>query len=211
MQQHPETSIAPVIEALEAAYARLSDEFGLPPVTIVVASGAGRRPKWGHFHAGQYRLPEGSEEKPVHELLIAAESFRREPHETFGTLVHEAAHAFNEANGIKDTSRGGRYHNKRFKKTAESFGLSIGFDDSIGHSPTTVPQATRDTYADEIAAIGAATKVFRDFPEAATKPKARNNPKLTCECGFVIRASRKTIEETAIMCGNCQTWFKESD
>ncbi|WP_281783731.1 hypothetical protein [Sinimarinibacterium flocculans] len=205
-----ETSVAPVIVALEGAYDRLAREFDLPPVTIVVATGAdGRSAKWGHFAPERYVADDAAPR--VDEILIAAESLSREPHETFGTLVHEAAHAFNRANGIQDTSRGNRYHNKRFKKTAESFGLSIGFDPSIGHSPTTVPQETRDAYAKEIQAIADATQVFRAQAPQASRPKARNNPKLTCECGFIIRASQSVIDATTIMCGSCQTWFTQQD
>lgn len=204
-----ETSVAPVISALERAYRKLDRQFGLPPVTIVIATGSGRTPKWGHFHADQYATDPRAEAADVHEILIAAESLSREPHETFGTLVHEAAHAFNRANGIKDTSRGNRYHNKKFKTTAESFGLSIGFDPTIGHSPTTVPQATRDAYAKEIEAIGKATKVFRAMAPQA-KPKARNNPRAFCGCEpfRILRISEKQFDEGPITCGVCGEDFK---
>jgi hypothetical protein len=42
---------------------------------------------------------------------------------TFGVLVHEAAHALAGARGIKDTSRGGTYHNGRFAELAAELGL----------------------------------------------------------------------------------------
>ena len=38
--------------------------------------------------------------------------------------------------GVKDTSRGGTYHNKRFKAEAERRGLLIGYDSRIGWSVT---------------------------------------------------------------------------
>jgi hypothetical protein len=43
----------------------------------------------------------------------------------FGTLVHEAAHALGTVRGIKDTSRGGQYHNKRYRDLAVELGLSV--------------------------------------------------------------------------------------
>ena len=37
----------------------------------------------------------------------------RTPADVLDTLLHEAAHALAAARGIKDTSRQGRYHNKK--------------------------------------------------------------------------------------------------
>ena len=40
-------------------------------------------------------------------------------------IVHEAAHALATARGIKDTSRGGTWHNKAFRVLAEELGLTV--------------------------------------------------------------------------------------
>jgi hypothetical protein len=40
-------------------------------------------------------------------------------------LVHEAAHALATARGVKDTSRGGTWHNERYKALAEELGLIV--------------------------------------------------------------------------------------
>ncbi len=50
--------------------------------------------------------------------------------------------------GSQDTSRGGKYHNKKFKDIAESMGLVISHDPVIGHhvaalNSRTVPQGDR--------------------------------------------------------------------
>ena len=55
---------------------------------------------------------------------------------TIATLIHEMTHHYCAMAGIKDTSRGGTYHNKKFKQEAEKRGLIIGYDPRIGHSPT---------------------------------------------------------------------------
>lgn len=45
-------------------------------------------------------------------------------------------HLYCMVNGIKDTSNGGRYHNKRFKVEAEQRDLKIGYAKHIGYSVT---------------------------------------------------------------------------
>lgn len=40
-------------------------------------------------------------------------------------VVHEAAHALGTARGIKNTSRGGTWHNERYKALAEELGLLV--------------------------------------------------------------------------------------
>lgn len=61
--------------------------------------------------------------------------------ETISTLMHEMAHLYNILNVIKDTSRGGVYHNKKFKETAEAHGLIIEFNEHIGWSITHLQDA----------------------------------------------------------------------
>ena len=43
-------------------------------------------------------------------------------------------HLYCNEQGIKDTSRGNTYHNKRFKEIAESHGLTVSYDERIGWS-----------------------------------------------------------------------------
>jgi hypothetical protein len=56
------------------------------------------------------------------EVLITADGLAGSATDVMGTLVHEATHAIAFQRGIKDTSRQGRYHNRRFKTIAEEIG-----------------------------------------------------------------------------------------
>ena len=47
------------------------------------------------------------------ELFVAGECLAEGPRQTLQTMLHEAVHALAHARGVKDTSRGGKYHNKR--------------------------------------------------------------------------------------------------
>ena len=50
--------------------------------------------------------------------------------------MHEMVHYYCHTQGIKDTSRGNTYHNKRFKEEAEKRGLMISSAPHIGYSVT---------------------------------------------------------------------------
>jgi len=52
------------------------------------------------------------------------------------TLCHEMVHYYCQLNGIADVSKGGRYHNKNFKRESEARGLLIGYHKYIGYSVT---------------------------------------------------------------------------
>ena len=54
-----------------------------------------------------------------HELNLGAETLNRPIEEVVATIMHEMVHLYNIANGVQDCSRGGTYHNKRFRDEAE--------------------------------------------------------------------------------------------
>jgi hypothetical protein len=96
----------------------------------------------GHFAAERWQ-PAGSDDVYVHELMIGGKGLRRGAPEVFATLLRGAAHALARVRGIQDTSRQGRYHNKRFKQLGEELGLVIARDPRIGSSLTTAPVGDR--------------------------------------------------------------------
>ena len=71
-----------------------------------------------------------------HELNIGAGTLDRPIENVVATLLHECVHLWNLQKGIQDTSRGGQYHNKRFKAMAEQCDLKISYDPRIGWSIT---------------------------------------------------------------------------
>ena len=105
-------------------------EGSLPPVVITVQSS----PKaYGHYTTWDAWR---QDEKGYREINLGAENLSRAIELTISTLLHEMVHHYCAMAGIKDTSRGGTYHNKKFKAEAEKRGLVIGYDPRIGHSPT---------------------------------------------------------------------------
>ena len=70
------------------------------------------------------------------EINIGAGTLARPIENVCATLLHEMVHYYCHVNGIKDTSRGNTYHNKRFKEIAESHGLIVGHDEKYGWTLT---------------------------------------------------------------------------
>lgn len=71
-----------------------------------------------------------------YELNIGAGTIDRPIENVVSTMLHEMVHIYHLQHDIQDTSRGGTYHNKRFKAKAESVGLLIEYDNRIGYSIT---------------------------------------------------------------------------
>ena len=80
-------------------------------------------------------------ESTRHELNIGAGTLDRPIENVVATLVHECVHLWNLQNGVQDCSRGGQYHNKKFKSLAEKCDLKISYDPRIGWSITEPTEA----------------------------------------------------------------------
>lgn len=89
---------------------------------------------YGHVTAyKQWHRADGEER---HELNIGAGTLDRPIENVVATMLHEMVHLWNIKENVKDCSRGGTYHNKKFKEAAEARDLSISYDERIGWSVT---------------------------------------------------------------------------
>ena len=116
----PFSKMSRALSALEHIYNNLNTDFfdgELPVPIITVQSKPG---SMGHCTVAKvWRKKEDS----AYELNIAAEVLNYPIEETLDTLLHEMVHLYCRENGIKEVSRGEKYHNKRFKMEAERRGL----------------------------------------------------------------------------------------
>jgi hypothetical protein len=175
-----------------------------PDVPRPVITLAGSRRKWGHY--AHNRWDAGGTAVP--ELFISGEGLRRGAPGTFATLLHEAAHGIGAARGIQDTSRDGRYHNRRFKALAEEVGLHVEQDGSRGWTATTLPPATFDAYAQAIGKLDKAIQAWRQG-ETSTRPPSRNLALAFCACDPArrIRVAPATFGLGGIACLVCESLF----
>src|SRR5215212_2083800 len=148
-----------LVAALEHAWTAIRRHHpDVPQVVIVVASGSdprSRRLNLGHFAAGRWQLTSPHAPTDRAEVLVSGEGLQRGPVEVLGTLLHEAAHGLAYARRISDTSRQGRYHNRRYASLAREVGLEVAHLDPIGWSPTSVPDPIAAPYSDVLAELGA--------------------------------------------------------
>ena len=146
-----------------------------------------------------------------HELNIGAGTLDRPIEDVVATVLHEMVHLYNLQHGIQDCSRGGTYHNKRFRDAAEARDLRISYDSRIGWSITEPTDALIEYILNQgwseihmnrhdgfsmrgIGGKGAAG----GMPTGTPKPSSTR--KLICPCcGNSVRAT-KTVR---IMCMDC--------
>ena len=147
-----------------------------------------------------------------HELNIAAGTLDRPIEEIVSTLLHEMVHLMNLQNGVQDCSRGGTYHNRKFKAAAEACDLHIDYDERIGWSVTSPTEALIDFIIEEgwedicmsredgcISRTPGRGSPDRT-PTTPTTPKKSSTRKYICPgCKMSVRATR----EVNLICGDC--------
>jgi hypothetical protein len=201
-----------MVAALERAWAGIARRHPEVPARVAFAIGsgtAGRAGGWvkGHYAAGRWH--DRGDASVAHEVFVSGELLGQDAQDVLATLPHEAAHALAHERKLQDTSRGGRYHNARYRALASELGLDVARDESIGWSLTTIPPETAGRYRRELAALTAALIAARR-PEPAGRGGRTNNNNglaLVCGCGRRVRASVTVAEQGPIVCGLCHTPF----
>jgi hypothetical protein len=129
-----------------------------------------------------------------------------------GTLLHEAAHGLAQARAVQDTSRQGRYHNRRYAAFARELGLEVTSVKPIGWSATTVPEPTAAAYTGQLEELQAALVLWRrQEHRLGSSGRSRNLLAAACGCGRRIRAAKATLAEAPIVCGLCAQPFEPEE
>ena len=156
MNSNESTNASKIVALLEECYRTL--QYSAPDLPLVFFKlDHGRKlggQTWGHFAPGAWTV----DGEARHEVMVASECLAAGATQVLQTLIHEAVHALAEARSIKDTSRQGRYHNRRFLKLAEELGLSYDDDrnkdekgrlvpdERIGYSHVILTEETKTRY-----------------------------------------------------------------
>ena len=219
-----------LVAACEAGWAAIQAHHPqVPDTVIVLGTGVerGRLVKLGHWWGGQWRV--GAEARG--EVLLAGEALHLPPEAVFEVLLHEAAHGLAAARNVRDTSRGGRYHNANYKAVAAEVGLRPRRFDPYGFARTELTPATAETYADVIAGIGARMRLARGLPVQRAvgieggvegiagggreadggrrKGSRSGQPAAECGCepGRKLRMAPSVLERGPVICGLCGSEF----
>lgn len=173
------TPTLPILTALDFAYTTIRTKHPeVAPTNIVV--GASSQKNHGHFQAGAWHG------KATSEIFLSGETLRRGAADVFATLLHEAVHASAHAQGIKDTSRNGRYHNTKYKLLAESFGLVAGQTEKYGYTDTYLSKEALKLYAPEISMLNKALKAYRIPVSVEKAPRVPKTVKLRTKSGRTV-------------------------
>ncbi|MGZ4690868.1 MAG: hypothetical protein ACXVL8_02785 [Acidimicrobiia bacterium] len=194
----------------------------VPHPVIVLGSGVerGRLVKLGHWWAARW-IADGEARG---EVLLAGEALHLPAPQVFEVLLHEATHGLNAARGVKDASRGGRYHNGLFKATAEELGLTVTLLPPYGWAQTALGPAATQRYTAEIEAIEAATRIARKLTDktattgdgshgrddgtetAGDRSRDPTGPSM-CGCGRRMRMAPSVLARGPVICGLCGEAF----
>jgi hypothetical protein len=259
----PAATGSSLIAALEHTWTTIRKQRPeLPEVVFITGTGLRHATassvdaKWGHFGAQRWvkGRPQPTSPPPTEtsqtaglhvqpdrkpELFVAGECFAEGATHTLVTILHEAVHALAHVRGVKDTSRQGKYHNRRFLELAAELDLEWPADAKAhpvaGFSEVRLSEVARIFYADTIAELDAAIGLHLDSfrrlrlggvqTTADTTPegdgaggeegggKTFNRSKLVCDCypERSIRVSPKQAERGPILCGMCGAEFRSYD
>lgn len=220
-------SASELVAACEQAWTAIQDHHAeVPDVVIVLGSGVerGRLVKLGHWWGGRW-IADGDVRG---EVLLAGEALHLTPETVFEVLLHEAAHGLNAAQRIQDSSRGGRYHNVRFKATAEDLGLVVEQGRPYGWARTSLGPVARSRYDTEIARLGDAMRIARRVAadvrigestaeqgadsgkNGGTQPRPEPPRPATCGCGRRMRMAPSVLAQGPVLCGVCGLEFSTS-
>lgn len=156
-----------------------------------------------------------SGEKGRKELNIGAGTLNRHIEHIVATMLHEMVHIYCMDNGIQDTSRGYKYHNKKFKEEAEKRDLEISHHESYGWTITNptdrlIEFCLENDLADiKVVRLDAITdflppkkpKAGRD-EENDGEPTTRRSStrKYQCPC---CKNSVRATKDLSLICGDC--------
>lgn len=197
---------------LEKMFRRLNEQYFNGELTEPIITVAPTKGAYGHCTVGEIWSKATGDS--VREINIASGTLARPIEETVATLLHEMVHLYNLENNIQDTSRGGSYHNKKFKQAAECRGLKIDHHPTYGWtitSPTEeliefiISEGWNDIAMNRLdiegysrGKGGTATGGMAGIPI----PK-KTNWKWTCpSCGLIARTTCVKMEGQ-LVCGIC--------
>ena len=165
---------------------------------------------YGHVTVGKVWDSNGTER---HELNIGAGTLTRPIEQIVATMLHEMVHLYNLARGVQDTSRGGSYHNTKFRNEATKRDLDIAHHEKYGWTITSPSdnlimwcldrdlieiQVNRHDGISIAPPPGGKSGTPTIKPTTGTKPSSTR--KYVCpHCRASVRATR----EISLICGEC--------
>lgn len=202
-----DATLRPVIEKLENLFSIFNkryynNELEIPVITVSPDTTKGT---YGWCTSWKAWKRTKDAEAGYYEINMCAEHLSRSFDELCSTLLHEMTHLYNLQNSVQDTSRGGTYHNKKFKQVAEQHGLIIEQHHKYGWTITTLNNESKQ-FIEQLNDTG-----FQIYRDSAAKIKtkeasAQSSRKYVCPCcGLIVRATK----EVHVQCMECEMELEE--
>lgn len=201
-----EKSLKPVIEKLENYFSKANERFYNNELQkpVITVSPDDTKGAYGWCTGWKAWKDADNKDDGYYEINICAEYLSRPFEEVIGTLMHEMVHLYNIQKGIKDTSRAGTYHNKKFKEAAEAHGLAPEKDEKygwIGRKLNDEGKAFVESIKDD------SFKLFREKQMKVSMASKSSSRKYVCpSCGLIIRATKVV----RVICAECDCELEEA-
>lgn len=203
------TKMSRAVGQLEKIYYHLNADFfdGTLPVPIITVQS--KPGTYGHCTTSKVWK---RKEDNAYELNIAAEVLDFPIEETLDTMIHEMVHLYCRENGIKEVSRGGKYHNRKFKEEAEKRGLECYPYGQYGWntkpSDRLIEYALSKEWTEICIGRGIGFQGIRTGIGGTSQPAGQSNGgkrpsstrKLQCPC---CKNSVRATKSVRIMCMDC--------
>lgn len=203
------TKMSRAVGFLEKIYYHLNIDFfeGTLPIPIITVQS--KPGSYGHCTTSKVWKRKNDN---AYELNIAAEVLDYPIEETLDTMIHEMVHLYCRENGIKEVSRGGKYHNSRFKEEAEKRGLDCYKYGQYGWntkpSDRLIEYALSKEWSEICIGRGMGFQGVRTGGGGTFQPVGQNNGgkrpsstrKLQCPC---CKNSVRATKSVRIMCMDC--------
>ena len=190
-------SITPIITYLEIAHSELNVNLfgGALKKPVITVQTQGKKSCYGWFWSQRWQ----NTTEQLDEINFSAEYLKRPIKEIGLTLIHEMVHQYANTIGIKDTSRAGRWHNKKFAGLAEKAGLVAPKKPDPKHGYAFVSWGDRAAKAfDSIDS----TEFLLARNTLAAKKKGTGKMLLwQCLCETKIQSGRQDLNITCNDCG----------
>ena len=148
---------------------------------------------------------ENEQDEGEYEINLSAQYLNCPVNDITSTLIHEMCHHYAKVNNMQDCSRSGTYHNKLFKKIAETHGLKVECVQKIGWSKTSLTEETEELLQ-VFLEYHPANLIYRAPVLKGQRVKTSSTRKYICPCcGQSVRAT-KTVN---IFCGDCNEAMQE--
>ena len=173
----------------------------MPAMITIMKSRHGKELGWASPTKIWYQKGLDSEGNPIkfYEINICADALYLTSTEIAEIMLHEMAHIYGAQYNIKETSRSGCYHNKKFKVIAEEHGLNC-FQTNNGFNNTSLNDDAKD-FIEQMN--------YGELKLARERCYTRNHSyiRYVCpSCGSIIRSTKPVH----VLCIDCNVQFQYS-